>query len=156
MPSSSRRSLRLATFDELRAYLARLADADAGTTGAWGVGQILYHLAGAFEATCDSPASHGSRRRRLSKLPQRLFVLLVGFPRNVPIPAPIAERLRPPAEVDEAEQLARLGRAIDAFEAKAAAFPAHPVFGPLTRKEWRRVHLRHCELHLGHIEIREP
>jgi hypothetical protein len=85
----------------------------------------------------------------------RLYVLRAGLPKGVAIPAAVREQVNPPPNVDEAQQLARLQRAIDALEAATGDLPPHPVFGPLTRDEWRRFHLRHCELHLGHVVIRD-
>ena len=40
-----------------------------------------------------------------------------------------------------------------AFESRTGPLPVHPALGPLTRDEWVRFHLRHCELHLGHLAI---
>jgi hypothetical protein len=153
--TSKRPTLRFASFAELHAFLSRLAGASIATSGDWAAGQIYYHLAASFEATCEPGVGPGARSGRLSKLPQRLFVLLFGFPRGVPIPAPLRDRLSPPDGLDEAEQLARLQKALDAFDASTHTPPPHPVLGPLTRREWRRLHLRHCEHHLRHLTIRE-
>jgi hypothetical protein len=144
-------SLRFADLDDLREHLAALDGAALMTTGAWTAGQILYHLAAAFEVTCERPDATRPRPGRLATLPQRALALRVGLPRGVPIPADVRAAVEPPPEADEAEQLARLRRAIDRFEARRGGFPAHRMLGPLTRDEWRQFHLRHCELHLGHI-----
>jgi hypothetical protein len=144
----------LTSLDALRGHLDRLAAETLSPAGGWQVGQIFYHLAASFEASCTPSPSSGSQWARLRKLPLRLYVRCFGLPRGASIPAEVRARVEPLPEVDEAEQLARLRRAIDAFEAKRDAFPAHPLFGPLSRAGWRRFHLRHCELHLGHILTR--
>jgi hypothetical protein len=145
--------IRLTSLSDLRSHLTRLGEASVTTAGAWTAGQIYYHLAAAFEVTCEPPAARVPWRMRLSKLPQRFYVLNFGFPRGVPIPAELRDQLNPPADVDEDEQLQRLQRAVAAFDAKTADFPAHPVLGPFSRRQWRRLHLRHCELHLAQISI---
>jgi hypothetical protein len=145
--------VRLTSLSGLRSYLARLGEASVTTCGAWTAGQIYCHLAAGFEVTCEPPADRAPWHMRFSKLPQRFYVLNFGFPRGVPIPAELRERLDPPPDVDRGEQLARLQRAVEAFDAKTADFPAHPVLGPFSRRQWCRLHLRHCELHLAQISV---
>ena len=146
-----RTTIRFRDLSDLRAHLDELAGQTLTTTGGWQAGQIFYHLAAVFEASSLPSRSGGRWPMRLTKLPQRLLVQHVGFPSGVQIPASVKDRLEPPEHVDEVEQMARLHRAIDVFEAKQEAFPGHPFFGPFNRREWRRFHLRHCELHLDHI-----
>ena len=67
---------------------------------------------------------------------------------------PVRERVEPPADADAVEQLARLRRAVDALDAYDGPLPEHPLLGPFTRDDWRKFHLRHCELHLGHLVVR--
>jgi hypothetical protein len=153
VPKSSRPGLRFTSIADLREHLARLDGATVETTGGWDAGQIYYHLSASFEATFAPSRARASRWRRLRKLPLRMYVLRSGLPKGVAIPAAVREKVNPPPDADAAVQFARLLRAIDAFEAAEGDLPAHPVLGPLTRREWRRFHLRHCELHLGHITI---
>jgi hypothetical protein len=83
--------------------------------------------------------------------PMRLMVLRRGIPRGLRIPATVRDELTPPRGAEGSVELARLERAIGMFEACGSDPPRHPVLGELTRDEWREFHLRHCELHLGHL-----
>ena len=47
--------------------------------------------------------------------------------------------------------LRRFRAAIDRLEREAPTRPS-PVFGPLTHEEWKNLHLRHAELHLGFLD----
>ena len=143
-------TMRLRNLDELRAHLDVLERSEITTSGTWTAGQIYYHLAAAFEITCAATGGPGGGSR-LRKLPLRLWALNVGLPRGVPIPTPVRDRVAPPPEAEPTEQLVRLRRAIDAFESHAGPLPAHPALGPMSRREWTRFHLRHCELHLRHV-----
>lgn len=50
------------------------------------------------------------------------------------------------------EGLARLRSAYTRLENGSPTKP-NPVFGPLTPDQWRAIHLRHAELHLGFFEV---
>lgn len=146
--------MRFATLDAVRQHLEKLDNAKIETTGRWTAGQILYHLAAAFEES-SKPQPQGMRRpSRLMKLPLRLVVFTGMMPRNMKIPPAVEARLTPPDGADLDTQLARLRNAIDTFEKAQSPAPMHPVLGVLTRNEWRKFHLRHCELHLKHIIVR--
>ncbi len=58
--------------------------------------------------------------------------------------------LFPPAEVSVAEGLAALKSAISRWQ-RSALPPSHPFFGPMSREDWDKLHLRHCELHFSFL-----
>lgn len=146
-------SIRFRSFRDLRTHLAMLGGSSLTTTGSWNPGQVYFHLAASIEASCELPRARRSTWARFRKLPMRWYALRIGLPRGAGIPASVQDRVRPPAEVDESEQRERLASALQSFDANAPAAATHPILGPLTRDEWRRFHLRHCELHLSHIVI---
>lgn len=148
--------LRFADYPSLRSHLSRLAAANTtSTTGNWTFGQILYHLAAAIEASCERRAPGVAAPSRLVKFPVRFFALRGFLPRGAPIPEAVRSRVTPPRDADTVTQLARLLSAIDAIESVSHELPIHPVLGYLTPDEWRTFHLRHCELHLGHVRMLE-
>ena len=140
-------TVRFTSFDEVCVFLDRL-DASVVSPGAWSQGQAFYHLAASIEGTTDGDDGPFDRVARLASTPQRLFVMKKGLPRGVSIPEEVRSRVDPPADVDRAEQLERLRRAMEGFDAGTGTPMPHPALGPLTRDEWRRFHLRHCEHHL--------
>jgi len=142
-------------FSSLADYLAHLDHlerfADVRSSGSWTPAQILHHLATAFELSCEQRPSGQRAQSRLLKWPIRFVVLRRGIPRGRPMPSEARDALTPPEDVSLAEQLTRLRQGISAFQAVTHELPIHPVLGELTKDEWRRFHLRHGELHLGHI-----
>lgn len=146
--------MRFATLDAVRHHLTTLENATFETDGKWTAGQIFYHLAAAFEESSKPQPSSARRPSRLMRLPLRLVVFTGMMPRNMRIPPAVEARLTPPGDAEFSAQLARLRTAIDTFESAKTPPPMHPVLGVLTRNEWRKFHLRHCELHLKHIIVR--
>lgn len=144
--------LRLKSFVDLREHLARLPQRrDLETDAAWTAGQIVFHLAAVVEYSSAKRMPVRRRRSRLLMTPIRVFVLWRGLPRAYPIPAEVREVFVPPDSAELTSQCSRLLRAMDVFETVTHDMPDHPALGRLTLREWRLFHLRHCELHLGHI-----
>ena len=141
----------LDSLESLRDYVHHLGAKQHDTTGNWSVGQIYFHLAAAFEGSVEGLPAGYSPLMRFAARSMRWVVTRIRFPPWLPIPAAIAFKLQPPAEVDIVQQHQRLVRAIECFAQHEGDLPAHPVLGKLSRKEWTGFHLRHCKHHLGFI-----
>ncbi|MCC5828489.1 MAG: DUF1569 domain-containing protein [Phycisphaeraceae bacterium] len=137
----------------IRDRLGRCDPSGLTVTGRWTPGQILHHLAAGFDRTMRGGPGRRGWLARLRRLPIRWLVLKRGIPAGRSIPSAVAAELTPPPQANFTAERSRLLRSIEAFEAHGGDLPVHPVVGPLTKAEWTEFHLRHCELHLGHIVV---
>ena len=142
---------RLHSIEALRDEIERLGCSDCKMLGKWTKAQIYFHLAATFEGTVDGlPPGYPSVVRLMIR-PFRFLVTRYKFPRWIPIPRAIAEKLTPPMDADCESQHERLLRAIDRFAEYEGVLPPHPVLGQLTRSGWIGFHLRHVQHHLAFI-----
>lgn len=142
------------TFTHLLDDAQRLVDADAQTLGAWSLGQILEHLARAFDLSCGrglrlDPWTAPWGLRFLGRYVLKPWMLRRGMAPGFKLPAHVA-RILVSDPISPAEALAHL-RSSAAFVEHADSFPPHPVLGPMTPAEWRLFHLRHAELHMSFV-----
>ncbi|MDX2147197.1 MAG: DUF1569 domain-containing protein [Planctomycetota bacterium] len=145
---------RTLSFVDLAAMLSeagRIAVADErGTlrrTGNWSPGQAFGHLAGWINFGYDG---YPQRPPLLIRAVGRLMKsrVLKGPPtRGMRMPGVRAGTFATEA-LSTQEGLARLRAAVARLEAGPPA-TANPVFGPLSHAEWKALHLRHGEGHLG-------
>jgi hypothetical protein len=152
--STDRRHLRLASLEELRAEVRRLAAADrAGrirAAGNWTTGQVLGHLAFWANAAFERPAE--LRVPFIMKLLGPLLrgrMLRTGMPSGVRIPKVAngtlgTERLT----TDEGER--RLLAAIDRLERETPP-PRHMFLGRMSKDDYVQLNLRHAELHCSFL-----
>jgi len=122
-------------------------DARESATG-WSLPQALAHCAQALEFTIAGfPRSRGRVFQRvLGRAIKRRFlrrgVMLHNRAASIPGAPPIA------ADVTRAEALARLRRAIGAFEAYDGPCAPHFTYGPTTKAEYEALHAMHLTDHL--------
>ncbi len=147
--------IRFSHTNDLKEHLGQIVSAQSENSGTWSNAQIFYHLAAAFEASCDvEPLPVGFPRViRWIVRPFRFVVTRIRFPPWLPIPGAIAFKLQPPPHPELMEQYQRLQNAIDRFDRHIGHLQPHPVLGPFSRSEWLGFHLRHCEHHLSFIRI---
>jgi hypothetical protein len=153
-----RRVLRFETLDDVLRDAEMLAGAARGgtlrATGNWTLGQALAHLATWVNMPFDGyPEMRGSAWwMRLLRPVITWWLVNKGFPAGVRI-AGVEDGTFgiEPCEVDEG-----LERLRAAFGRLAGEEPMRtsPVFGPMTREEWVKFHLRHAELHLSFFHPR--
>jgi hypothetical protein len=151
---SDRRALRFASSADVLSDVRRLLDAEKrGTlrrTGNWTLGQNLGHLAAWIEyGYTGFPMKPPSLLMRLIiKLMKKKFLSgppIVGF--RIPgVAAGTYATEDMPAEVG----FEKLSRAWQRLDAAPPADP-NPAFGKLTHEEWKMLHLRHAEGHLGFL-----
>lgn len=151
-----RRPLAFASFDEVRADVRLLLDADARGSlrrlGNWTLGQNLHHLAAWIGFAYDGvPIKPPWLIRLLGPLLKNRFLsrpLPAGF-RLGGVPAGTLATEDTPAPL-AAQQLFA---AIDRLEREAPTRP-NPVLGTLTHDQWKRLHLNHAALHLSFLHPR--
>ncbi len=149
-----RRKLRFETLAEMLREVERLEAAErAGTLrrlGNWELGQTLNHMAVWAEYAFDGVPREG-HAPWFVRLPARLFFKRYFLSRTM---MPGLRPVRSPegtlgVEIVPTQQAAaRLRAATMRLDAEAPVLP-NSLLGPLTHDQWRALHLRHAELHLG-------
>lgn len=123
----------------------------------WSIGDILEHLSLAFAGTIRGMqicCEKNSARKREPTLKERLRVLLIvelgRFPRGRRSPEMVKPRGVPPREALNAirRNLIAMDELLTACEKRFGArtkLSAHPIFGPITARQWRRFHAIHTD-----------
>lgn len=149
------REITLRSWDDLEREIDAVEAADrAGTLqtcGNWSAGKILGHIAAWIDFAFDGYPMNPP-----------WFVRIIG--RMIKGPMLNQSRVKPGfrirgapegtygvAEMSVPEGAARLRKAIARFHTKQPG--PNPIFGPLTRDEWTRIHLNHAALHLGFLQV---
>jgi len=152
---TDRRELHFNTLDDLAAEVERVAAAErAGKlrrTGNWTAGQTLGHLATWINFAYDGypPDMNPPWIVRFILKFQRAKFFKGPMPKGVRIPGVEGgTKGTEPLGLDEG--LDRIRGAIARFKGAPPTKP-NPIFGPLTHDEWKAMHLRHAELHLGFL-----
>lgn len=135
--------------------IERLAAAErAGTlrrTGNWTLGQILGHLATWIDFAYDGypPELNPPWFIKLILKLQKKRFMRGPLPTGVRIPK-VEGGTYGTEPLSLEEGLFRLRKS---WERLDEAPPSHPniIFGPMSHEEWKTVHLRHAELHLGFL-----
>lgn len=153
---SDRRPLHFHNFEDLRADVERILDAeDAGRlrrTGNWSVAQVFNHVAAFMDYPYDGypPQIHPPWFLRLIL---RLFMknrfLNGSIPAGVRIPG-IEGGTVATETCDLDAAAARLRRAIERMDRQAPQAP-NPLFGMMPHEDWKKLNLRHAELHFSFL-----
>lgn len=152
-----RRNLRFGSLAEVIAEAERIAAADrAGNLtrlGNWTPGQILSHLAAWASYPYDGyPSELGKPPwiiKVILKLKKKQF-LNGSLPQGVRIPK-TKHGTFGMDDVTTDEGLARLKKALNRLDAAPPSTP-NVIFGPISHDEWRRLNMRHAELHMGFLK----
>ncbi len=125
----------------------RLRSLAADAQGRWGrmtAGQMLRHVASALRmATGDLAVPHRRTPLRLFPIKQ-LIVFVLPFPQG----APTSPSLVVKDAVDFDEERRTVAELLASFASKnLAAWPDHPVFGPLNRDQWGVLAWKHVDHH---------
>lgn len=149
--------LRFETLPAANAYAEQLAAAaelaPLASRGKWSLGQALGHLAYWANAPFD-----GYPAAPKPPLPIRLIlklfrnrILNVGMAKGVKIPGAPGGTYGTD-DMPTHEGLSRLHSAFTRIDERDPAMP-NPLFGPMSHAEWKKINLRHAELHLGMFEL---
>ena len=146
------------TLDELRAELDRVEAAHQRgtltTTGQWSAGQILEHCATLIRCSIDGFGD--ARVPWFVRLAGRVvFKPRLGRTRMKPgIKLPRkASSLLPGETVGVDEGLSAMRAVLARIEAGERMTADSPVLGPMTHEQWLTLHLDHCRLHLGFLDL---
>lgn len=151
---TDRRVLHFANFDDLRADLRRIVEAEqAGTlrrTGNWTAAQCINHVAAWMEYPFDGYPGKGPPLlvKLICRLSKKAFFKGSLKPGFVIPGAPGGTFGIEDGPIDLAE--ARLIKASERLDHNRPAMP-NPVFGPLTHDEWKLMNLKHAELHFSFL-----
>lgn len=147
---TGRRELRFASLDEVLADAERLVKGPSKTLGNWSLGQILKHLAAAMDMAVDGLSAKPPWIMRQAARLMKNRMLNKGLSPGFQLPRSMAKTLVVDDGTTPEEGLAALRTAIDRYKSAGELKP-HPAFGPLSRTEWDKLHLRHSELHLSFV-----
>jgi hypothetical protein len=143
-----RRTLRFHDFDQVCQDTERLLGGYE-RVGNWSLAQIADHLAQVITLSLEGFPSR-------MPWPMRLLArwLVLGsilrhkvFRKRLTTPA----FLMPADDLSDRDAVARLRNVIDHFTSHTGPLHPSPLFGTLSRDQWREVHLWHCEHHLSFL-----
>jgi hypothetical protein len=153
---SHRRDLRFADLAEvLRDAEALHSVGHVQAAGRWNLAQVCGHLADWLSFPLDGfPRQPVGVRLLLWLLrhtigPRELRRLLATG--RMSAGRPTLRETVPPPGGDEAAALERLARAVARFEAHTGPLHPSPLFGELSREQWRQLQLIHCGHHLSFL-----
>lgn len=156
-----RRTLAFASLQDAVSEAQRLAalerEGRLRALGNWPLGTSLNHIAAWAEYPFDGFAPEVANPPWFVKWPIRLMkskLMTKPLPVGMRIPG-IEAGTTAVEQTPTAPALARLERAMDRLERTAPTMP-NPVLGPLTHEEWKTMHRKHAEHHLGfYVETSE-
>ena len=141
-----RRKLRFHSYGDILAEVDRLAPAHR-TLGNWTLAQICHHLADAeeFSASPTEPEIRTSRlyRATIGRFALRMLLWFRYIPERQGNLAPL-----PAVALDAARE--RLRGTIRRISTEPMT-AEHPIFGRLSRRQWRLFHLHHAAHHLSFV-----
>lgn len=150
---TDRRNLQFESLEQLRNDVNRLAQSERGgrlrASGNWSLGQACGHLASWIELPYEGYPPELNPPwivRAIVKLRKNSY-LNKRMPPGVRIPGIQGGTLGTEPMATDAG-VARLDAALKRLAAGPPAVP-NIIFGPLTHEEWKRLNLRHAELHLS-------
>lgn len=132
--------------------LARLSPASPRQWGTMTVAEMVGHLSKAAEMALGELPTRPKGPRAFRHFPLKHLVLYV-----LPMPkgAPTARELLVPAADDFAESVARLRRLVERLGDRPidGPGPSHPLFGPLSAREWGVLARKHMDHHLRQFGV---
>ena len=156
-----RTELRFETVDDAVAEARQLLSNGYATAGKWSLGQACDHLAKFTNYSLDGFPSRGLPWP-LNAIARGILLSDAKLSRPMPGGLPTAPFLKPhDAAESDGDERERDAAAVEAFAVECGRlkervdaggpFAKSPLFGHLTPDRWRRVHLNHAALHLGHL-----
>jgi hypothetical protein len=144
-----RRTLKFTTLDDIVADVEMLASAEKITAlGNWTIGEALAHLANSFNMSIDGAQFRAPWLFRTVGPMFKNYFLTHPMKPGIKLPKNAAQQLLAAPKISRDEGVAKFRSAMRRQQAIADRAPS-PIFGPMTRDEWDRLHMRHAELHLS-------
>ena len=128
----------------------RLRSLSASSTARWGrmsVPEMLQHLRLSAQMAVGELKVPSKNKRAFQVFPlKQLILYVVPFPKGAPTAPELLADAAASLEEERAAVLALLGQ-IGAGPQEGGG-PAHPLFGPLSRREWGTATYKHTDHHL--------
>ena len=137
------------------ADLVRRADELTSTSaGRWGtmtVDQMLWHLNQGLEASLDRLAV----TPKVTGIPRSIAILVALYGPWPKGRMPTLREMKATAEHDLEVERARLGRLLADAAGRDlhGSWPDHGAFGPMSGRQWSRLHWRHVSYHLEQFGV---
>ena len=144
--TTGRRPLQFATLAEVMPDVDRLLQGHR-TVGRWSLAQICNHLAQTLIYSIEGFPDRAPwlLRRTFGAFAKR-HVLATGVIREG---GKLPERYLPRPGLDDRAEAEALRGALHLYSAHPGPLADHPLFGPLDRAEWTRIHCVHSAHHLS-------
>ncbi len=127
--------------------LQSLSPSSAGRWGSMDVAAMLQHLRLSAEMAVGELTMPSSNKRAFQVFPLKQLILYVlPFPKGAPTAPALKPGLATPLEQERAALLALLERIGSGPDEGAG--PSHPLFGPLTWRQWGVLTYKHADHHL--------
>lgn len=145
--AAGRRKVHYETYDDLLADASSLAESAHHTVGNWSLGQILEHLARAFDMAVEESTM---RVPWLLRCIVRTFLKSRFLKKTVPagFKIPKGADVNPSPHTEAAAALEHLRQVVESIRA-APHLQEHPILGALSAEEWEQFNLRHAEMHMS-------
>jgi hypothetical protein len=131
----------------LASRMRRLSDSSTARWGKMSVTEMLHHLRLSGQMAVGELEVADANKRAFQRFPLKHLILYVlPFPKG----APTAAELLPDAAATFEEERAAVLALLDQIGVgpQDGAGPAHPLFGPMSRREWGTVTYKHVDHHL--------
>ncbi len=143
---AARRTLAFSSVDQVMPDVDRLLNGHK-TAGNWSLGQICSHLTGTFQSSIEGfPIKMPwLMRATIGKVVKKKILASGKMDEGIKIP----ERFLPKPGLDDRAEAEALRAALRLYAAHTGPVANHPMFGPMSRTEWDRLHCIHCAHHLS-------
>ena len=132
---------------EISSRLQALSESSTGRWGSLDVAGMLQHLRLSASMTVGELAVPSANKRVFQVFPVKHLILYVlPFPKGAPTAPELKAGVEASFEEERAALLQLLGRI--GTGSREGAGPSHPLFGPLTWREWGVVTYKHVDHHL--------
>ncbi|QDU35325.1 hypothetical protein KS4_34060 [Poriferisphaera corsica] len=144
-----KRGLRFAEVNDAAREAEQLLASGYTEIGEWSLAENCAHLRKTFEYSVDGfPVKLPLWMRIIIKIAiSKKKVFREGFKPGIKLSGRFAALL-PGENLNDAEEVAKLKKAITRFQQSNTSMPS-PVLGTMSFEDWKILHCRHCEHHLG-------
>lgn len=146
---TGRRQLHFETYQDVLDDVHHLAAAPHRQLGNWSLGEICQHLAKAMRVSTDGAPGRAPWYLRMVGPLLKNRIINNPMSPGFTLPPAMAGTFLPDCAETEAG-VSELEQAVARMNDASGRHP-HPVFGTLSREEWDKLHMRHCEMHLSFI-----
>ena len=145
---AERRTLEFTSIDQVMPEVDRLLESYA-PAGNWSLGQVCSHLSHTFRYSLEgfNVKAPWLVRTLFGRSAKKKVLGSGQMPAGIKLP----ERFLPKPELDDRAEAEALRASVALFNAHSGPVADHPMFGPMTRAEWDRLHCIHCAHHLSFL-----